>query len=454
MGSSTPYATNLLSVSDNGSAEKTSRIPLPEGTIPVGIGLFISGFTAYAFFKVGQVALGKEDFKPIVALWFTTFALVPGFFMPVEQELGRALAHRRALGQGGRPVVRRMIPLTLGLALVLTIIVASASPWLTSDMFEGHWVVTIALIITFCAYAPMHLARGIASGSGRFPAYGIIMGVDGAARILACVLLWQFGVTNVGAYALAVAISPMIAVAVVFARGETRTDDGPPATFAEITPNLGWLLLGTIMAAALVNAGPLGVDFLANASEAEKVTAFGNGVLLSRIPLFLFQAVQAALLPRLARLAAKGDLTEFRRGFFVLLKVVTAVAVLGTVGSFLLGPPILSMMYDGGLDRRTLTLLALASGMYMLALAVSQGVIALHGHKYVAAGWLCAMASFVAVTAFATDDLFLRVELGLVAGSTVALAVFSYALRARMNAGAIPDADSMIDAVLDFPLEG
>ena len=37
MGPSAPYATNLLSVSDNGSAEKTSRIPLPEGTIPVGI---------------------------------------------------------------------------------------------------------------------------------------------------------------------------------------------------------------------------------------------------------------------------------------------------------------------------------------------------------------------------------------------------------------------------------
>ena len=429
-------------------------MPLPEGTIPVGIGLFVAGFTSYAFFKVGQLALGKEDFKPIVALWFTTFALVPGFFMPVEQELGRALAHRRALGQGGRPVVRRMLPLTLGLATILIVGVAASSSWLTSDMFDGHWVVTLALVLSISFYAPMHLARGIASGSGRFVAYGTVMAVDGLVRITACVLLWQFGVTHVGAYALAVAVSPLVAAGVVFVRGETKTDDGPPATFSEITPNLGWLLLGTIMAAALVNAGPLGVDFLANASDAEKVTAFGNGVLLSRVPLFLFQAVQAALLPRLARLAAKGDLEEFRHGFSLLLKVVTAVAVLGTVGSFVLGPPILTMVYEGGLDRRTLTLLALASGMYMLALAVSQGVIALQGHKFVAVGWLSAMIGFLAVTTFASDDLFLRVELGLVAGSTVALAVFSYAFRARMNAGAIPDAESMIDGVLDFPLEG
>ena len=429
-------------------------MPLPEGTIPVGIGLFVAGFTSYAFFKVGQLALGKEDFKPIVALWFTTFALVPGFFMPVEQELGRALAHRRALGQGGRPVVRRMLPLTLGLATILIVGVAASSSWLTSDMFDGHWVVTLALVLSISFYAPMHLARGIASGSGRFVAYGTVMAVDGLVRITACVLLWQFGVTHVGAYALAVAVSPLVAAGVVFVRGETKTDDGPPATFSEITPNLGWLLLGTIMAAALVNAGPLGVDFLANASDAEKVTAFGNGVLLSRVPLFLFQAVQAALLPRLARLAAKGDLEEFRHGFSLLLKVVTAVAVLGTVGSFVLGPPILTMVYEGGLDRRTLTLLALASGMYMLALAVSQGVIALQGHKFVAVGWLSAMIGFLTVTTFASDDLFLRVELGLVAGSTVALAVFSYAFRARMNAGAIPDAESMIDGVLDYPLEG
>jgi O-antigen/teichoic acid export membrane protein len=441
-------------VSDGEAAEKTSRVPLPEGTIPVGIGLFIAGFTSYAFFKVGQLALGKEDFKPIVALWFTTFALVPGFFMPVEQELGRALAHRRALKQGGRPVVRRMLPLTVGLAAILIIGIAASSSWLTQDMFDGHWVVTLALVLSISFYAPMHLARGIASGSGRFVAYGTVMAVDGLVRITACVLLWQLGVTSVGAYALAVAVSPLVAASVVFVRGETKTDDGPPATYSEITPNLGWLLLGTIMAAALVNAGPLGVDFLANASDAEKVTAFGNGVLLSRVPLFLFQAVQAALLPRLARLAAKGDLEEFRHGFSLLLKVVTAVAVLGTVGSFVLGPPILTMVYEGGLDRRTLTLLALASGMYMLALAVSQGVIALQGHKFVAVGWLSAMIGFLAVTTFASDDLFLRVELGLVAGSTVALAVFSYAFRARMSAGAIPDAESMIDGVPDLPLEG
>jgi O-antigen/teichoic acid export membrane protein len=299
----------------------------------------------------------------------------------------------------------------------------------------------------------MHMARGIASGSGRFTAYGIIMGIDGLMRTGTCILLWALGVTNVGAYALAVALSPLAAVLVVAVRGDITTEDGPPASFSEVTPNLGWLILGSIMGAALVNAGPLGVDILADSGDAARVTAFGNGVLLSRIPLFLFQAVQAALLPRLARLAAKGDLAEFKQGLSLLLKIVVAVAVLGTVGSFLVGPPILDIMYEGGLDRRTLTLLALASGLYMLALAIAQAVIALQGHKYVAIGWLSAMVSFLVFTAFSSNDLFLRVELGLVAGSTAALMVFSYALRARIQAGAIPDAESLIDGILDNPLE-
>ena len=441
-------------MSEGQPSQQPSRVPLPEGTIPVGIGLFIAGISSYAFFKVGQVALGKENFKPIVALWFTTFALVPGFFMPVEQELGRALAHRRALGQGGLPVVRRMIPLAGALATILVVGALIASRWLTNDMFEGYGIVTVALIITFLAYGPMHMARGIASGSGRFGTYGIVMGVDGAARITACVVLWQLGVTSVGPYALAVALSPLVAVFAATLRGGVRTEEGPPATFAEITPNLGWLLLGSIMGAALVNAGPLGVDMLAHASDAARVTAFGNGVLLSRVPLFLFQAVQAALLPRLARLAARGDLAEFRQAFTTLMYVVAGVAVLGTVGSFAVGPPILDRVYDGGLDRRTLTLLALASGVYMMALAVAQAVIALHGHRFVAIGWLMAMLSFLVVTAVSSNDLFLRVELGLVAGSTMALVIFSYALRARMRAGATIDVESMIDGVMDHPLEG
>jgi len=430
------------------------RVPLPEGTIPVGIGLFVSGITTYAFFKVGQLALGKDDFKPIVAMWFLTFALVPGVFLPVEQEIGRALAHRRALGQGGRPVVQRMLPLAALLAATVALPMALAGPLLTRELFEGYGLVAVALVLAFCAYGPMHLVRGIASGSGRFVAYGLILAVDGTARTAGCVALWLADVRTPGAYALVVAASPLVATLLVVGRGEARTMEGPPASWGELTPNLGWLLAGTVMSAALINAGPLGVDVLAAPGEAAKVTAFGNGLLLARVPLYLFQAVQAALLPRLARLAAQGNLAEFRRGLVTLMRIVTGVAVLGTLGAFLAGPAVLELVYEGGLDRRTLTLLALACALYMAALALAQAVIALNGHALVALGWTTAFATFFVVTWLSADDVFLRVELGLVAASVAALAVFAAAYRARIAAGAVPDAESLIDGIADAPLEG
>ena len=85
--------------------------------------------------------------------------------------------------------------------------------------------------------------------------------------------------------------------------------------------------------------------------------------------------------------------------------------------------------------------------------AIAQAVIALRGHHQVAFGWISALTTFLIVTAVAGDDLLLRVNLGLVSGSTVALVWFAFALRARIRAGAQPDKDSLVEALLDLPLE-
>ena len=142
-----------------------------------------------------------------------------------------------------------------------------------------------------------------------------------------CVALAVIGIEAAGAYGFAVGLAPLVGLAVVVSRGALRTDDGPEATWKEVTPNLGWLLLGSVFAAALLNAGPIATTMLAEPDQDEQVTQFAYGVLLARIPLFMFQAVQAALLPRLSRLAARGELAEFRAGLKRLLVVVLVVGV-------------------------------------------------------------------------------------------------------------------------------
>ena len=47
----------------------------------------------------------------------------------------------------------------------------------------GRVAATGALLIAFVSYTPAHIARGIASGHGRFRAYAVVMSADGVVRI-------------------------------------------------------------------------------------------------------------------------------------------------------------------------------------------------------------------------------------------------------------------------------
>lgn len=435
-------------------APTTSRLPFPEGTLPVGVAMLVAGVTSYLFFKAGVWALGEEEFAPISKLWFAVFALAPGFFLPLEQEAGRALAHRRALGIGGRPIMRKVSALGGGLALVVGAVILAASGPISSGYFNGSTVMVLALVVGLAAYVPTHLCRGMCSGTGQFKSYAVVVGAEGVVRIALCLVLAVVGVEVVGAYGLLVAIAPLFGVLYVLARGAGELDDGPEATWQEITPNLGWLLMGSLFAAGLVNAGPIATGLLAEPVDDALVTQFSYGVLLSRIPLFLFQAVNAALLPRLARLAATGDMPEFRRGFRRLMTLVVAVGILGIVASGALGPFVVELVYDARLSHSTMFALSIGSSCYMVALATAQAVIALRGHALVAWGWAAGMAAFVLTTAYSSDQLFRRVEYGLVAGSGVAMIAFVAAFRSRLAAGAVVDDDALYDALNERPLEG
>ncbi|MFZ9017638.1 MAG: lipopolysaccharide biosynthesis protein [Ilumatobacteraceae bacterium] len=433
---------------------ESRRLALPEGTLPVGLALLVAGVATYAFFKIGNVALGgDEEFKPIADMWFATFALAPGFFLPLEQELGRAVSHRTARGEGSRPVVTRIV--AIGVAITTTVLLAIlvTSPLLVTHYFDGNWWMLVALATAFTAYAPAHLSRGICAGSGRFRSYAYVMGSDGIVRILACVALAWIGIGSPAPYAFAVALSPIVAVVVIGFRGDLHTEPGPPAGWSEVTQNLGWLLIGTVFAAGLLNAGPVAASILAEDEQAELVTQFGYGVLLARIPLFLFQAVQAALLPRLARQAARGELDEFRAGFWRLMQLVAIVGTLGTVGAFFVGPLAIDLVYGATLSGRTLATLAVSSSIYMACIATAQAVIALRAHALVAVGWLVGVAAFFLGTWWSSDDLFRRIEIGLVMSSCASLVVFVLALRRQLSLAIRPTHGSMMEAITDMPFE-
>ncbi len=428
--------------------------PLPEGTITVGTGLVIAGVASYAFLGISARALGPDLFAPLSVMWVITFLAGPGFFLPVEQEVTRALAHRRAIGSGGGPVIVRAAQVGGMLAAILVVVTLAVSPWMVEQLFDGYWLLLVGFLLGLVGYYAGHLGRGTFSGMGRFGAYGLYMGGEGVIRMALCVALAAAGVHTVGLYGLAVGIPPLIAVSIAVRREHNLIEPGPPAPFSEVSTNLGWLLGGSVLAAFMINAGPIAVTLLATPDEKSIAGKFTTSTVIARVPLFLFQAVQASLLPKLALLVGAGRFHDFRAGFRRLMTAVAGLGVAAVIGAFLFGPLAIRILFgpDYDLGRRNLTMLAASSALYMLAITTSQAIIALHGHARVAFGWLVGVITFLVVTALG-NDLLLRVEMGLVCGSAAAVLALWLLLRPLLKRGGEPDEESLTEAFQDLPLE-
>jgi O-antigen/teichoic acid export membrane protein len=427
---------------------------LPEGTLEVGVGLVIAGLTAYGFTVVAARALGKTDYAPLSVLWAMVFVVGPGFFLPIEQEVSRALAARRARGEGAGPVIRRAALFGSLIAVLLLIALLVLSPILVSNLFDGDWMLFAGLVLGMLGFAVEYLARGVFSGLGRFRPYSVVVGGEALLRFIGCVALALVSVGYAGWYGLVLGIAPALAVLLALRGQRGIVTEGPDAPWSELSSALGALLAGSVLAMVLVNGGPIAMKILAGSGQDELVSQFFTAVIVARIPLFLFQAVQAALLPKLSALASAGMFDEFKAGFRKLVAVVAGVGAVAVAVAFILGPWAIRLLYgpEFNLGHRTVGLLAAGSVLFMLAQAMAQAVIALGGHTRMALCWLAAVATFVIVTAAGTD-LYLRVEMGLLAGSAVACLGMAALVRQLVRSGAMVHTGDLIEAIHDFGVE-
>ena len=416
------------------TARLAERNPLPDGTLTVGVGLVVNGIMSYAFLGIAGRTLGKEAFGPLSVLWALIYLVGPGFFLPLEQEVSRALANRWARGLGAGPLVRQAGQLGAALTGVLVLASVLAAPLLLDHLFDDQVLIWISFVLATIGYAAVHLARGTLAGLGRFRGYAAYFVYENTLRVAAGVGLALLGADTAGPYAVAVGLAPGIALALALRGERDLASDGPEAPWSELRAALGSLLAASVLTAFLLYAGVLAVALLADDSEAGDTGVFLAGLAVSRVPVFLFQAVQAALLPKLSALAGAGRFHEFRERLARLLVAVMVIGAAGTAGAFVLGPFLIRLLFgeEFALDRVDLGLLALSSAAFMLAVALGQALIALEGQSRVAVGWLVGVIGFLAVTA-AGDDLFLRVESGLAAGSALAAVVIGVLARHELH---------------------
>lgn len=432
-----------------------AREAVPEGTFAVGAGLLVAAVTSYVFIILALRALGSKGSAGFSSFWALIFVAGPGFFLPLEQEVGRALAHRRAQGIGGGPLVGRAARLGGMLVATLVVVTVALVGPLSHGLFHGEAFLVCGLAVGLVGFYCIHLTRGTLSGNGRFRAYGDMVGSEGVVRLLAAIPLAVLGVKSAAAYGLCLALAPFVAVAYSLRGQRGLITPGPPAPYSELSEKLGYLLAGSVLMQALGYSALLGIGLLAKHSEKDAVASFARAFFIARIPVLLFQAVQAALLPKLASLAGAGRQDEFRAGLRRLVVVVTGIAVIGTVAAFTAGPFAGRILF--GSDKFTmgnvdLGLLAAGSGVYIVALTLAQAVIALNGHAKQTFAWLVGVVAFVVVAGVASG-LELRVELGFLIGSAASTAAMIVAMAHQLRSATAPRVTPLIQAIEQEPLE-
>jgi O-antigen/teichoic acid export membrane protein len=438
-----------------GKLIEKAREAVPEGTFAVGAGLIVAALTTYVFVIIANAGLDSTQYAAFGAFWGFIFVIGPGLFLPIEQEVGRALAHRRAQDLGGGPLVTRAARLGALLTVVMVVLSVATAPLYVDDYFHGNWLLALALPVGLIGFYVMHLARGTLSGNARFRPYGEILAADGILKLGAALALLAIGVDDAGAYGMALAVTPLLAVLIALRNQRDLLTPGPPASYAELSQALGWLLAGSLLMQVLGYSPLLGINLLKTPSHADTliVASFTSAFFVARIPPLLFQAVQGTLLPKLANLAGAGRHADFRTGFRQLMMIVGGIAVLGTVGAFAIGPQVGKILFkDFNISHVDLGLLAAGSCAFIVALTVAQALLALKGHRLAAVAWLLGVAAFVAVAA-PIPELELRVELGFLAGALVSTLVMALSLRSRMREGATTDVASLISAIEREPLE-
>lgn len=398
---------------------------ISSATVKVALGLIVSGASTYVFLIAMARVLTVEQYAEFGVAWTMIFIAATGLFLPVEQEVIRAISARRSAGTDWTVVLRRGWLLATGFAVVAAIATIALGPLLYSRLLEGDSLLFAGFLISLFGYAVGYLVRGVLAGSDRASAYAFYVGWDGVLRAAMGITLVLLGQRTAGAFGLTVGISALVAPLTIIVvmtssfRPKPRTDGEP--TWNNLTASMGALLVGSLASQLLANAGPLALQLLLEDDESELVGALFAALIMARVPLFMFQSVQAALLPRLSELSQARRFSELARLSNIVVGLLLASTVVLAVVGGLLGPSLIVQLFGEGfrLEAIDIALLLTMVGLHLITITYSQTLVALMSQVRMAASWVTGLAAAVAML-FTGFSPLLRVELALVTGEAMA----------------------------------
>jgi len=403
---------------------------LPLGAVPVGIGLLHNGVTAYLFVVIASRALGPTAYEPVGMLWAATFLLGPGLFFPLEQETARLVAGHDEIESGTLSVVRRVALVGICFGTIFLLSALLASDWIIDELFDGESVLFIAMVLVVVGLGAGHLARGLLAGKRRFVAYARHLIGEGSSRVLMLLVVVLVGAETAGPYGIILMLAPPLAILISLGPESCLFTKGPEIPWPPLIRAIGSLVAASLSTAILLNVSPLAVKILSDDTTENVAGIFLNALLVARIPLFFFQAIQASLLPRLAFLVSDRDFVGLWQELRRMLVLVTVVGGIAVVGFSFSGPFLVKVAFgsDFLVSATDMALLATSSVGLMLALTFSQGLIACESHGRMAVAWIVGVLIFPLATSI-QKDLFLRVELALITSVFVVVVLMGLLLQ-------------------------
>jgi O-antigen/teichoic acid export membrane protein len=412
-----------------------ARRAVGSGAALLSIGTLASGVLAYVFNLLAARTLGPLDYGPVAVLWAAMFLVSVVLFRPVEQTLSREIADRRARGEDARPVTRAAARLTLALVALVTLLVAAAWGPLTDGLFGGRDLMTLALWAGIAGYAISYYVRGLLSGLEDLGDYGLLLLVDGAARVAFAVPLVAVASPDLAALAIVgAAVGGPLAVSVAV----RKRHDSPRAErlsaagtrpFA-LRQALGFAAPVAVIAGAeqvLVSGGALLVAITGGGGATAAAGTVFAATMLVRAPVFLFQGVAAALLPRLTGLSAVGNHRALRRQVGAVAGGMLGVSAILVAGALVAGPEIMTLLFGAGFDvgRTDLAILSAGVGTYLAAATLGQAVLARARSLAAAGAWVVAATAFVVVELSVGGAPFHRVSVAFAVATAIACALLA-----------------------------
>jgi O-antigen/teichoic acid export membrane protein len=403
---------------------------------PVGGGLFVLGVSAYVVLGAAGHTLAPGDYAAVASLYLLVAITSPGVFTALEQETNREVSSRRALGLGTGAVGRSGLVVGAGYAGVVAAVLLAAAPLLVPRVLGGSWGLLAAAIVAAVGAAAVYLLRGLFAGEQRFGWYAASLGLEGAVRLVPCVVLALVGATDPLAYGWAFALGTGLAALLCLpGRGPstTRRTPGPPVDVRRMARATGLLALASWLTYVVANAAPLVLTARLLAAP-EVAASYVSLFVLARIPVFLFGPVQAFLLPTLTAGAERADPAHLRSRLRVALLAVAVVGVPATALTAALGPWAVRAFFGAPLDlpHTAAGLLGLGTVAMLTAQVLQPALVALRVHRTATIAWVAGTAVFAAVLVVPADPATAAVA-AQVAGPTVVCLIMAAAIAARLR---------------------